>query len=572
MYKKDRKLKKGVFLLSAGIMLLAGILYGCGKEAAVSGDDVEAVSMKEREEANLEELTRGEVQLTADALKGYVSGSLAVKEDTPNQMVCSLTMPQIPGSDDAYVYLFTQECFDVSEGLTGQPVASGKKGKSCEIAFSYRKDYLFRQLVPALLMEGQYVPVGEGMYLSNPEALAANQEDYPDVGSKKGILLDPTMLGTDKLTDLDVKHTIYNIPLSIIMGETTDENYPTITYIHEGKEYLFNGKTVSDYDGLFTYLTELGVCSTAVVLNDWNDNHLEMIHPKARNQKSSVYYYMFNTEEEEGIRELEAVASFLTERYSDGEHGMIHNWVVANEINQSKTWNYMETEDPVYYAEEFEKAFRIFYQAARSNYANARVYFSIDHYWNNNKGNNKDYFNARDLMEAFNDAATAHGNYDWGIAIHPYPEPLTRVNYWSTQLDKTQAAEIVTVMNLKVLTDFLKQDKYLDSAGDVRSIMITELGFSSKGGEKLQAAAFAYCYHIVNANPYIDAFILNRQTDAPEEVATGLAFGLYGYDHSEKYIKEVFRYIDTDKAQNYLNFMLNILGAESLEEALSWAE
>ena len=91
-------------------------------------------------------------------------------------------------------------------------------------------------------------------------------------------------------------------------------------------------------------------------------------------------------------------------------------------------------------------------------------------------------------------------------------------------------------------------------------------------GERLQAAAFAYCYYIVDANPYIDAFIMNRQTDAPEELAQGLAFGIYEYDHSAKYIKDVFQYIDTDDASQYTDFMLNILGAESLEEALSWAE
>ena len=57
------------------------------------------------------------------------------------------------------------------------------------------------------------------------------------------------------------------------------------------------------------------------------------------------------------------------------------------------------------------------------------------------------------MVEAFNEAALEHGNYDWGIAIHPYPEPLTRVNYWSAENDKTPEAEILTVMNLNVLTD-----------------------------------------------------------------------------------------------------------------------
>lgn len=565
MYKK-------ALLLFMMIALLIVFLGGCEKKAPASKETIGSQVEIDEDEMDFDDLAQGEVEIEIQDLADYASGKALLDEEMPEQMEYFLEMPQIPKSDDTYLYLFAAECYEDTETLSGKPIAAWIKKRVSEVAFSYKEGYLFKQFIPALLIDEKYVPIGKGIYLANPEILAENQEPYPETGSKKGILLDPTMLGTEKLTDLEVKHSIYNIPLSIIMGETTDEAYPTIIYTYDGKDYKFNGKVVSDYDGLFSYLTSIGMCSTAVVLNDWNENCLEMIHPKAREQKKGVYYYMFNTEEEEGVKELEAVASFLTQRYSTGEHGMVHNWVFANEINQCKVWNYMDTTDPVYYAKEFEKAFRIFYQAARSNYAHAGVYFSVDHDWNSNGGSNKDYFNAKDVVEAFNEAALEHGNYDWGIAIHPYPEPLTRVNYWSVENDKTPEAKILTVMNLGVLTDFLKQEEYLDTKGEVRSITITELGFSSKSGEKLQAAAFAYCYYIVDANPYIDAFILNRQTDAPEEVVSGLAFGLYEYDHSDKYLKEVFRYIDTDKAQEYTDFMLNILGAESLEEALSWAQ
>lgn len=579
MHKEIGKAKKRLLILASMMFLLSGFLAGCERKVPTAGENVKTENEEETKEdreqsekVNLEKLTQGDVKIPVVDLAEYASGVAIVKEDEQEQMVYSLVMPQIPNSDDAYLYLFTQECYENAEKLSGKPVTSWIKERESEVSFSYKEEYLFRQFVPALLINGSYVPIGKGVYLSNPGILAENQTAYPDMGSKKGVLLDPTMLGTEELTDLEVKHTIYNIPLSILMGETTDEAYPTIEYTHEGKTYQFNGKVVNDYDGLFSYLTNIGMCSTAVVLNDWNDDHIEMIHPKARNSKSGAFYYMFNTAQEEGVQQIEAVASFLAERYSGGEHGIVHNWVIANEINQFKTWNYMKTKDPVYYAREFEKAFRIFYQAIKSRYAHARVYFSIDHDWNSNGGNNKDYFNAKDLLEAFNDAAVEHGNYDWGIAIHPYPEPLTRVNYWSQENDKSQEAPILNIMNLNVLTDLLKQKEYLDTNGEVRSITITELGFSSKSGEKLQAAAFAYCYYIVDANPYVDAFILNRQTDAPEEVINGLAFGVYEYDHSEKYLKEIFRYIDSDRSQEYTEFMLNILGAKSLEEALSWAE
>ena len=579
MYSKETVIKRLGLCLITGVMIPATILSGCGRRSLTDKEVAETVATVETAEEivelkqeKLEELARGEVHIGKKKLAEYASDIFLSYEKTTNQMNYSLKMPKIPESDDAYLYLFTLECYEEEDELPKEPVALGLKGTECEISFTYEEEFLFEQFIPALLVDGEYVPVATGIYLSNPEALAQNTEEYPQMESKKGLLLDPTMLGTEELTDLGVKHAIYNIPLSAIMGETSNEAFPTIVYNYQGKEYHFNGAAINGYDGLFTYLTELGMCSTAIILNDWNDNYIEMIHPQARNENSRAYYYMFNTAEEEGVKEFEAVACFLTERYSSGEHGMVYNWVVANEINHFSTWNYMDTQDVLYYTREFEKAFRIFYQAAKSNYANAKVYYSIDHDWNSNNGSSDKYFDARDLVTVFNDTAIMHGNYDWGIAIHPYPSPLTRVNYWSQKYEKTQDAPVVSIMNLGVITDFLKQEAYLNTKGEVRSITITELGFTSMSGERLQAAAFAYCYYIVDANPYIDAFIMNRQTDAPEELAQGLAFGIYEYDHSAKYIKDVFQYIDTDEASRYTDFMLNILGAESLEEALSWAE
>lgn len=575
---RDRKRKLyPAYLLLLGFFLTAMILFSCGREEMpVSTERVDEKGGKtwtlDEHAQVLAELTAGETSLSVAELSDYAM-DIALTYSAETKKLCySLAMPLIPASDDAYLYLFGAEIWETDEdALLQEPVTRGRKDREWETFFPYRETYLFARFIPALKIDGTFVQLGKSVYLSNPEALAENQDDYPELGSKKGILLDPTMLATPELTELGIKHAIYNIPLSHIMGETADQTFPTITYTYRGKNYLFNGAAINGYDGLFTYLSDMGMSATAVVLNDWNEAHLELIHPEARKQESSAYYYMFNTAEETGARTLEAVASFLAERYSSGAHGMIHSWVIANEINQNRIWNYMDTQDVVHYAETFEKSMRIFYQAVKSHYAGGRVYFSIDHAWNSNEGDNRHFFNGRDVLEAFNGAALAHGNYDWGIAIHPYPEPLTRVNYWSQEYDKTRNASHLSVMNLNVLTDLLSEDTFLDRNGEVRSVTITELGFSSGSGERLQAAAFAYCYCIVEANPYVDAFLMNRQTDAPEEVKAGLSFGVYEYDHSAKYMKDVFRCIDTDQAGEYTDFMLKILGADSLEEALSWA-
>lgn len=522
--------------------------------------------------ASSEKYTAEAVSLSPKRLTDFASVKNCSYIKADKKLSLSLMMPALPISDDDSIYLFAFELYEAEHDFDKSPIARADKAVNCTLECAYQPELLFQEFVPTVLLNGKYVPIASGICIDNPEELAENQDAYPSSPTKKGLLLDPAMLGTPLLTDLGVKHAIYNIPLSMILGETTDEAYPTISYDFRGTTYYFNGAAIQSYDNLFTYLSNIDMISTAIVLNDWNEAYPEMIHPLSRKKNDMSYYYAFNTAEEEGCKQLEAVASFLAERYSTGKHGLVSGWVIANEINQSTVWNYMDTKDIDYYAAEFEKALRIFYNAVKSNSANAKVSFSIDHDWYSNPKHKKNYFNAKELLSAVNKAALKRGNYDWALAIHPYPSPLTRINYWTEHYDKTENAPVVTIMNLNVVTDFLKQEQFLNTDKKIRPISVTELGFSSVSGEKLQAAAFAYCYYIINNNPYIDTFFMNRQTDSYEEVRQGLAFGIYEADRSTKYIQEVFKDIDTEKAKKHEKFILNILGADSMREALSWAE
>lgn len=522
-----------------------------------------------------EDLVNGTVTLTADQLSSYGTISDCLFLDDKKTLTLSLSLPDIPKSDDEYVYLFAFDSNETDQDILSiheKPITRIEKSTSCEFQWQYHAEQLFQYFVPALLLEDEFVALSNGYYINNPEKIAQNTSLYPEANSKKGLLIDPTMIGTPLLNDLGIAHTIYNIPLSHILGETTDPAYPTISYEYKGKTYHFNGLAMAGYDNLFTYFTNSGMISTAVILNDWNDNYLELIHPMARKQNPDAYYYAFNTAEKEGCQHIEAIASFLTERYSSGKYGLVSNWVISNEINQHKAWNYMDTDNIELYSAEYEKVLRIFYNAAKSHYANAKVYLSIDHDWNNNEGKNDIYFNGMDILESINKHALSKGNYNWGVAIHPYPDPLTRVNYWNQTYDKSVDAPLLTLMNLNTITDFLSQEELLDQNGNIRSITVTELGFSSYSGEKLQAAAVAYCYYIIEANPYVEAFIMNRQTDALEELINGLAFGIYETDQSAKFLYEVFKDLGTEQDKKNLDFMLNILGAETLEETLSWAQ
>ena len=86
----------------------------------------------------------------------------------------------------------------------------------------------------------------------------------------------------------------------------------------------------------------------------------------------------------------------------------------------------------------------------------------------------------------------------------------------------------------------------------------------------MQAAAFAYAYYIAANNQYIDAMILSRETDAVEEVAQGLALGLSYQNGRKKLIYDVFKYIDTDKAEEYTELARRYIGIEDWDEVITY--
>jgi len=504
----------------------------------------------------------------------YCNQPLCTANGETGELNYSLTFSdQIPKTDDDQLYLFEVATHEDELDLSDlEPIASEEKAQTVLFSIPFEQRHLFSRFVPAVKYWGSFVPISYGQYLSNPEALAVNTGAYPEFPSKKGILLDGTTLGSDLFFDLNVKRVVYNIPLSMILGETDDPDHPTIEYEYNGTIYRFNGYKIWVYDSLFSYLTAMGYHTTAIVLNDWNETFPEIIHPSSRQRTGRSLYYSFNTEEEDGVRLMEATALFLADRYSGGEHGMVYDWVIANEINQQRVWNYMATDDVEYYTDAFEKSFRTFYNAIKATYGNARVYFSLDHDWNNNGGNNYSFFNGRDILYTFNALAEKHGNYDWGLSIHPYPSPLTKTSFWNGTFDKTEEARVLTPMNLSSLTDVLTKSEFLDSNENVRPIAVTELGFSSRAGEQTQAAAFAYCYYIIEENDYINCFLLNRQTDDADSLKSGLALGIYNSDYSAKVLADVFKNIDTEAGADYIPKMLEIIGEETLEDALNRAK
>ena len=513
------------------------------------------------------------VELTDENREGFVKvESCEIAAGTGN-FVLKATVEEKPVSDDDNFYLFEMKMYDTQLNQDGNYIDSAVKGKefSLQAAVNENKSdsRLYSKFVVAVKLNGEYVALCEPQYITNPEALAAYQAAFPESSSIKGILVDPLKLKGNELDDLGVKHAAYNIPISNILGETTNGLYPTIYYTYNGKTYAFNGQRIAEYDLVFSTLTKKGITISAILLNNKSSAQPQLIHPLSRN--GSGYYYAFNTAEDAGIETMAAVGAFLAQRYRNTAQGIVMNWIVGNEVNVRTDWNYMQQVDLETYTREYANAVRVFYNSIKSMNANARVYVSMDQQWDRNIKNNQNY-DVRDMLDTLNKIVTAEGNIDWGLAHHPYAYPLDNTTFWKSSskinsliLD-SEYTSIVTMQNIQVVTDYLQREEMLTADGEVRPIILSELGYSSTEGEANQAAAFAYAYHAAEANPYIDALILSRQTDAAEEVSQGLALGLSYQGGGHKFIYEVFKNIDTAASESVTEFAKSIIGISSWSE------
>ena len=225
-------------------------------------------------------------------------------------------------SDDGYYYLFEEKAYQ--SALTGSEYIIEDQ-KDVNLTFSVNLNYntassrLFSKFVVAVKKNGSFLAITKPHYITNPEALAKYSLSFGNTTSKKGLLVDPEKLQSTELDDLGVRHAAYNIPLSRILGQTTNEHYPTVYYTYNGRNYAFNGQIIAEYDYIFTSLTNRGITTTAIILND-HSAHPELIHPKARSGGHAPYF-AFNAADEEGVECIAAVASFLASRYSGTGHG-----------------------------------------------------------------------------------------------------------------------------------------------------------------------------------------------------------------------------------------------------------
>lgn len=319
-----------------------------------------------------------------------------------------------------------------------------------------------------------------------------------------------------------------------------------------------------------TYGPELGwVFKTLQVLNTGDSQALT--HPLSRadargadtKKISNPMYYMFNASDEEGVRALAANMEYYVANSRGGE-----NWIIGNEVN-TRTWNYMAWTDWDTYIKEYTQAFRVMYNAIMSTNANARVYVCLDQIWDRNLTPADDAYyqcmDGKDFLEKFNTLIKQSGDINWGVAQHPYTNPMGYARFWdmsgckdgNVYAEQVASGQIVTFQNLSVLTDFMQTPAMLDTHGNVRHIILSEIGLSNAQGSEVQAAAMCASYAAVKDNPLID------------EMMYLLIYSDPGMDSSlDAFSQNVYDQMDGENSELYLEWAKSYIGINDWSEVI----
>ncbi len=458
---------------------------------------------------------------------------------------CTLTAASVPSGDDGKYYIYADEVFQ--DGPVGTVVATVDAGTSVTASFplgyNTADSNLSRKFLVAVKRGGQMVQVSDEHYITNPEANAAFTTGRMNRGIK-GLLPEVSAISGGELKDLGIQQVVYNIYLDEICAAPGEAG--TIPFAYNGQTYYFSNGRITHYDQMVKGFNNLGIQVTMVVLNRGGTaGSQDLVHPLAAGAECPSY--ALNVEESGGVNHLKAVSAFLGQRYCGKTgNGQIDNWILGNEVNARTSWWYMNSSSLDVNVSAYVKAFRIFYNELKAVNANVQVYNSIDQEWG--RKSNPGSFLAKDYLDQFNYYMNREGNIDWGLSYHPYNSPLYDPYAWNgpaVWVKQSVSTPYITMQNINVLIDYMHQGKFLNPAGQVRSISLAEIGYTSYFGTENQEASVAYGYLKAATLPDVDAFMLFRLKDDAHEMESKLNLGITNLDGSHKPAYDIYKQLGT---------------------------
>ena len=468
----------------------------------------------------------------------------------------------------------------------------------------------------------KYYLVQEGTIISGPvyatEIASVRAIAAFDTHTKKGLTMEDSST-IEEAKRMDVGNTVINMNFTELIVASEDKNgnprdlsgrSDLLTYESNGKVYYFSKNYIEHLDRMIGDYSKAGINVTMVIISfvsTLNDEYPESLKYFSGNKSAYRQTLAFNTANERGMEYWVAAMEFIADRYSrSAETGLVDKFVVGNEIDYAYDWYLLEpmTKDangyfnaPVdfdIFMEEYARTLRLANLAVKKYNSEAKVCVSLTHNWAescyeayraNKKSVRYNSYAPKDMFDWLIENEGARGDYDWGLAVHPYPVGTTPSNPSKTDADGTYGKPItgdedttpwITVSNLELYQLYLERPENLYN-GHLRTVSLTETCICSVGATESnytvstyeQAANIAQTYYRAANIPCIDQvayFQLHDQTTTPYKL------GLMTADGEKKPAYDVWMNIDKvttfEYADQYLPYISDVTGYRDLMEVV----
>lgn len=402
------------------------------------------------------------------------------------------------------IYLIAKDLGMDSDSYTPLDDTKVKDSITFEIPFAENgKTHLNTAFVCAIIEgEGdsrQFTPVTDEMYIQNLSILGGGAS-RPSVSTIKGLATD----NIGHATYLGVEHVLLEVRIDKVLLEKYEDG--AVSTVNQGLTYYFDGEQIEYFDKTISEATTMGArVYLQFVLgtpdkNDDKDRIDCLYYPTA---SSKAEFYMPDITDKKTEAYLGAMFGFFADRYSGGEFGTAVDYIIGKNVNNGGTWNNAGNNKDA--AEHYLALVRLAHNSVISNTSNGKVYISLDNNWRAQSGSALAYLNA------FNTAALATGNFDWGISLS-YGQ-ISGDGMWATS---DEYSETFTPDSLSELGSILSSDEFSFERNQ-RSVIISEFALknnkNSQNNSTRRAASYAYCYYATLKHDFVDALIYSSYSD-----------------------------------------------------------
>jgi hypothetical protein len=285
-------------------------------------------------------------------------------------------------------------------------------------------------------------------------------------------------------------------------------------------------------------------------------------------------YAMANVVQREGWNQYAAALDFLAQRYTrpDRKYGRITHWILHNEVDAGWIWTNAGEIPMQTYLDLYYRSMRTAQGVIRRYGDAGDVLISLTHYWTST--HNAQCYSPKEMLDLLAKRSRQEGDFDWGLAYHPYPQNLRDPRTWlDTKATFDFQTKLITPKNLEVLDAYMRQEQMLYD-GKVRTIVLSEQGSNSPDySEKSlrdQAAGLVYTWLKFEKLDSIESYVHHRWLDSLNEGGLLLGFWTNRPGQTPRYTKkpswDIYRQLGTEEQPKAVDWLKTVIDEKYMED------